>query len=118
VTEVWHGLYGAPDGRWAIVTGPIGDVGYPFFGDMMSLGSTRDVFTRLYNRLHELTQGHPKPALQQQIAQITGATQQNVARYIAGTSTPKPELIDWAALVRTLYTLGESPRAYERQEAS
>lgn len=82
-----------------------------------SLGSTNDVFTRLYNRLGELTDGYPKPALQEQIAQFTGVAQQNVARYIAGTSLPKADLVDWAAVVRTLYSLGESPRAYERLES-
>jgi hypothetical protein len=106
--EVWHGLYGAADGRWLIVTGPIGDVGVPHVGDLMSLGSTCDVFTRLYNRLAELTRGYPKPAIQEQIAQIAGISQQNVARYIAGVNVPRPESIDWPALVRTLYSLGAS----------
>lgn len=106
----WRGLYGAADGRWLLVTGPIGDVGPPRVGDLMGLGSASDVVQKLYNRLHEIARlnGTARQPFQAQIAGIVGVSQQTVARYLAGTMEPRLSNDGYTNLVRTLFSLGES----------
>lgn len=105
--ELVHDLYGAPDGRWLIVSGAVGGhIPPPYINDLMNLGTTADVFTKLYNRMAEVRRTSRAP-FQAQIAVLAGTNQRNVSRYIAGTSRPRVDSIDWSAIVRTLYSLGE-----------
>lgn len=111
--ETWRDLYGAPDGRWLIVTGPIGEVGTPRIGDLINLGSVRDAIVSLVNRLHEISyqDGVQRPPIQQQVATIIGVTQQSVAKYVAGLSEPRLSNASYANLVQTLHRLGSSERS-------
>jgi hypothetical protein len=112
-------LYGASDGTWLFVEGPVGvvpeptiDVGIPSTGsgpgtikELRHLGPPYEVFTRLCADVESMpTVGLRGPtgkiSTQEVLGTLLGVSQQSISRYVNGASEPNLLDDDWRMLVR------------------
>lgn len=106
--ERYESLYGAADGAWALLDGPVWVVGPPHIGKLTHLGTVSDVVTHLRTLLSE--QQRPKdqrgrrrgPATQNLIAEFVGVTQQTVSRAARGYTVRWADA-NYTALVRLYF---------------
>jgi hypothetical protein len=113
-------LYGTERGDWALLDRPSGIVAPMRLEgerrttgntvDLIYLGPTMVVISRLYDRMLATAVLHP----QEEIARMLGVTQQSVSRYARGTSTPNLSAYAWRLLVRRYFAEGLHSRAARR----
>lgn len=105
--EICTTLYGDEAGRWLLVRSPEGiitppwiDIGVSFEGvhRLTQLGEPGSALTLLYNRFKQ-----GKTPVQAALANLLGVSQQEVSRYMAGTSRPSLYSPAWPVLVRAMF---------------
>jgi hypothetical protein len=109
--ERWLGVYGSPDGRWLLITGPVGLIGpaevaaqvprQPLAGPLVWLGSPSDLITLIYAHLAEKLprgyRGRRGPA-QRTLADYLSVKQQDISHYVGG-GNPRFTDDQWRRLV-------------------
>ena len=87
MSERYEHLYGAPDGTWFFLSGPVGTPSPPYIANCVQLGDVADQVRLLWKHLAEQRRPRSRrkmPPAQQVIAEALGVPQQAVSRVASG----------------------------------